>query len=94
MTKLANKTIIVTGGGGGIGGAACRRFSKEGGNVAVFDMNMEAAERVAAGIVADGGKAMAFRCDITNRAEVDAAVAAVTSPAGRASSGTSAICAG
>ncbi len=76
MSTLANKTIIVTGGGGGIGGAACRRFAKEGGKVAVFDMNMEAAERVAAGIVAEGGRAVAFHCDITNRTGVDAAVAA------------------
>lgn len=82
MAKMANKTIIVTGGGGGIGGAACRRFAKEGGNVAVFDMNMDAAERVAAGIVAEGGKAMAFRCDITDRTQVDAAVAAVDAKLG------------
>jgi 2-hydroxycyclohexanecarboxyl-CoA dehydrogenase len=82
MANMANKTIIVTGGGGGIGGATCARFAKEGGKVAVFDMNMEAAERVAAGIVAEGGKAVAFRCDITDRASVDAAVAATEAQLG------------
>jgi 2-hydroxycyclohexanecarboxyl-CoA dehydrogenase len=82
MANMTNKTIIVTGGGGGIGGATCRRFAKDGGKVAVFDMNIEAAERVAAGIVAAGGKAIAFRCDITDRASVDAAVAATESQLG------------
>jgi 2-hydroxycyclohexanecarboxyl-CoA dehydrogenase len=82
MANMTNRTIIVTGGGGGIGGATCARFAKEGGKVAVFDMNMEAAERVATGIVAKGGKAVAFRCDITDRTSVDAAVAAAESQLG------------
>ena len=75
MKRFDGKTVIVTGGGGGIGGAACRRFALEGGKVAVFDMNIEAAQRVASDIVAAGGLAAAFRCDITDRAEVDAALA-------------------
>jgi len=39
-------------------------------------MNLEAAQRVVADIVSAGGQAAAFRCDITDRAAVDAAVAA------------------
>jgi 2-hydroxycyclohexanecarboxyl-CoA dehydrogenase len=78
MQRFQDKTVIVTGGGGGIGGATCRRFAREGARVAVFDMNLDAAETVAAQIRADGGQgqAHAFRCDITDRAAVDAAVAA------------------
>lgn len=76
MQRFQDKTVIVTGGGGGIGGATCRRFAREGARVAVFDMNLDAAEAVAAQIRADGGQAQAFRCDITDRAAVDAAVAA------------------
>ena len=75
MQRFQNKTVIVTGGGGGIGGATCRRFGGEGASVAVFDLNLDAAEKVAAGIRAEGGRARAFRCDITDRASVDAAVA-------------------
>lgn len=82
MQGLDGKTVIVTGGGGGIGGATCRRFAQEGARVAVFDMNMEAAQRVVADIVAAGGTAAAFKCDITNRAEVDAAVAATEAKLG------------
>jgi 2-hydroxycyclohexanecarboxyl-CoA dehydrogenase len=74
--RFDNHTVIVTGGGGGIGGATCRRFAGEGASVAVFDLNLDAAEKVAAGIRAEGGRAQAFRCDITDRASVDAAVIA------------------
>jgi len=82
MQKLKDKTIIVTGGGGGIGGATCRRFALEGAKVAVFDMNSEAAEKVAADIRANGGQAAAFVCNITDRAQVDAAVAATEAQLG------------
>lgn len=82
MKKLENKTVIVTGGGGGIGGATCRRFAAEGAKVAVFDMNLEAAQRVADEIKTAGGIAQAFQCNITDRAEVDAAVAAAEAALG------------
>ena len=70
-----DKIVIVTGGGGGIGGASCRRFGAEGAKVAVFDLNLEAADAVAAAIRAEGGQARAFGCDITDRGQVDAALA-------------------
>jgi 2-hydroxycyclohexanecarboxyl-CoA dehydrogenase len=76
MQRFQDRTVVVTGGGGGIGGAACRRFAAEGARVAVFDLNLDAAEKVAVAIRAEGGRAQAFRCDITDRAGVDAAVAA------------------
>lgn len=71
------KAIIVTGGGGGIGGAVCSRFAQAGGKVAVCDLNEDAARVVADKIAADGGDALAVRCDITDRASVDAAIAQV-----------------
>ena len=82
MQRFDGKTVIVTGGGGGIGGATCRRFASEGAQVAVFDMNLEAAEKVAADIRAGGGQAAAFACNIPDRAQVDAAVAAAQTQLG------------
>ena len=82
MTGLAGQVVVVTGGGGGIGGATCKRFAKEGAKVAVFDMNLAAAQKVADEIQAAGGSAAAFACDITDRAAVDAAVAATESQLG------------
>jgi 2-hydroxycyclohexanecarboxyl-CoA dehydrogenase len=76
MQRFESKTVVVTGGGGGIGGATCRRFAREGAKVAVYDMNLDAAEKVAAAIRDEGGQAQAFRCDITDRASVDKAVEA------------------
>ena len=75
MTGFNGQVVVVTGGGGGIGGATCKRFAHEGAKVAVFDMNLVAAQKVVAEIQAAGGVAAAFACDITDRAAVDAAVA-------------------
>jgi 2-hydroxycyclohexanecarboxyl-CoA dehydrogenase len=76
MNRFDSRTVVVTGGGGGIGGATCKRFGAEGARVAVFDLNLEAAEKVASAIRAEGGQAQAFVCDITHRDSVDAAVQA------------------
>lgn len=82
MKRFEGKTVVVTGGGGGIGGATCRRFAREGAKVAIYDLNPEAAEKVAAQIREEGGQATAFRCDITDRSSVDAAVEATLAKLG------------
>ncbi len=82
MKRFENRTVVVTGGGGGIGGATCRRFGAEGARVAVLDLNADAAEATAAAIRAGDGQALALRCDITDRASVDTALAATASKLG------------
>ena len=82
MVRFGGKTIVLTGGGGGIGGATCKLFGADGAKVAVFDLNLDAAHKVASEIVAAGGVAEAFKCDIVDRASVDAAVAAVETKLG------------
>lgn len=82
MARLQNKTAVITGGGGGIGGATCRRFAQEGAKIAVFDLNLDAAEKVAGAIRDAGGTAEAVRCDIADRTSVDAAIATTTAKLG------------
>ncbi len=77
MGRLEGKVAIVTGGGGGIGGATCRRFAANGAIVAVFDVDVSAAQKVAEEIVGAGGSAQAIGCDITDRDAVDAGVTRV-----------------
>jgi len=82
MARFQGKAVVITGGGGGIGGATCKRFAGEGAKVAVFDLNLQAAEKIAADIRAAGGAAEAFQCDIASHAGVAAAVAAAEAKLG------------
>ncbi len=74
--RVANKSIIVTGAGGGIGEGIAKRLAAEGASVIVNDINVAAGEKVAAEIVAAGGKASFFAADVTKTDDVKALVQA------------------
>lgn len=82
MKGLENKVIIVTGGAGGIGSATCRRLAAEGAKVAIFDMNLDAANALADEIKAQNGHAIAIQCDITQNDVVNQAVTQVETELG------------
>ena len=84
MRGLKGKAVIVTGAGSGIGRAIAQRLGVEGLIVGVFDINRVAGAEVASAIEAEGGKAYAVACDITDYSQVVAAVAEFESQAGRA----------
>jgi 3-oxoacyl-[acyl-carrier protein] reductase len=71
--RLANKIALVTGAGSGFGEGIARTFAREGAKVVVADINEKAAREVAAAI---GKNAIAARADVSQRADVDAAVKA------------------
>ena len=48
-TRLAGKVAIVTGAASGIGAATATAFAREGARVVVADVNLEGAEKLAAG---------------------------------------------
>ena len=82
MKGLKDKVVIVTGGAGGIGSATCRRLAEEGAKVAIFDMNIEAAEKLAQEINHQNGQALAVQCDITQSDVVEQAVQQVETALG------------
>lgn len=82
MNPLDEKVAIVTGGGSGIGLAIASRLAADGAAAAVLDLNGEAADATAASVKADGGEAIGLAVDVTDRAGVEAAVAAVVDQLG------------
>jgi 3-oxoacyl-[acyl-carrier protein] reductase len=74
MDRLAHKTAFVTGGAAGFGEAIARRFVAEGARVLIADLDLVRAEALASELGAAHARAM--RCDVSKRADVDAAVAA------------------
>lgn len=77
-----SRTAVVTGGGRGIGLAISRRLALEGASVAVFERDGESGRAAAQQIGADGGRAVAYEVDVSDRGGVDAAVAEVRAELG------------
>jgi 3-oxoacyl-[acyl-carrier protein] reductase len=72
MTRLAGKVAVVTGGGSGFGEGIAHTFARQGAAVMVADLNLDAANRVAAAIRDAGGKAGAVRADVSQGDDVAA----------------------
>ena len=80
---LSGKVAAVTGGGGVLCGTMSRVLGKLGVKVAVLDLFEDAAKKVVDEIVAQGGEAVAVKCDVLDKAGVDAARDAVVERWGR-----------
>ncbi|MEZ0494417.1 SDR family NAD(P)-dependent oxidoreductase [Kineococcus sp. TBRC 1896] len=71
---FTGRTAFVTGGSAGMGEAAVRAFADAGANVAVVDVDAEAARTLADELRAQGRHVVAIGCDVTEEAQVAAAV--------------------
>lgn len=73
--RFAGKAVVITGAGKGLGRAAALAFAREGGAVAIGDLDEGAAAETVARIVAAGGKGVALRCDVRRAEDVKALMA-------------------
>jgi 3-oxoacyl-[acyl-carrier protein] reductase len=69
--RLKNQVAIVTGAASGFGAEIARSFVREGARVVIADLNEAGAQKVAAEI---GQAAVAVKCDVSQRADIDRAV--------------------
>ena len=81
--RFTDKVCIVTGGGSGIGRAACERFASEGGKIVVADINPAHGKDAVAAIVKSGAEAVFAKTDVSNSAEVQAAIQLAVTKWGR-----------
>jgi NAD(P)-dependent dehydrogenase (short-subunit alcohol dehydrogenase family) len=72
---LQDRTVVVTGAGGGIGRGIALACAANGANVIIAARRRETGDVVAGEIIAAGGQAVSMRCDVSVRADVEAAVA-------------------
>ena len=83
LFNLAGQVAVVTGGGGVLCSALSRALGKGGVKVAVLDLFPEAAQKVVDDIVAEGGEAIAVKCDVLDKASVETAKDVVVERFGR-----------
>jgi NAD(P)-dependent dehydrogenase (short-subunit alcohol dehydrogenase family) len=70
MFELTGKSAVITGGGSGIGKAVSTLFAKQGAQVHIIELDAGAARRTAGEIMAAGGKAASYSCDVSDQQAV------------------------
>lgn len=80
--RTHQRVAIVTGAARGIGAATAVRLAADGRAVAVLDLAEDACAATVERITAAGGRAVAVGCDVSDAAQVEAAVARVTDTLG------------
>ncbi|WP_367924210.1 SDR family oxidoreductase [uncultured Ruthenibacterium sp.] len=66
-TNLTGKVAVVTGAGGVLCSAFAKTLARAGAKVALLDLNEEAAQKFADEIVAEGGEAKAYKCNVLDK---------------------------
>ncbi len=83
LFDIRGKVAVVTGGAGVLCAAMCRALASAGAKVAILDIDLPAAERLAAEICSTNAEPLAVACDVLDKASVEAAAAKVVARFGR-----------
>jgi 3alpha(or 20beta)-hydroxysteroid dehydrogenase len=75
MDRLKGKTVLITGAAGGQGMAEARLFAQEGAALVLTDLATDKLDALVAELRSAGGQAVAFRHDVTDEDQWNAAVA-------------------
>ena len=75
MTDFNNKKVLITGSASGIGRLMALRIAARGGRLILWDLDEAHLAAVAGEIVAAGGQAAAYACNLAERASIEAAAA-------------------
>ncbi len=82
MSTTEQRVAVVTGAARGIGAATAVRLAAEGRAVAVIDLDEAACKDTVEKITAAGGRALTIGCDVSDEAQVEAAVARIAEELG------------
>jgi sorbose reductase len=82
LFSLRGKSALVTGGSSGIGKHVALAYAQAGAAVAIAGRHHETLQEVAAQITAEGGKAVAVTCDVTEAEQVNSMLDRVTDELG------------
>lgn len=82
--SFTGRTALVTGGARGVGAAVAREIHRGGGNVAVSDLDLDAARALASDLDPDGHTAIGLELDVRRKDHFEAALAAIVGRGWRA----------
>ncbi|MHC4509273.1 MAG: SDR family NAD(P)-dependent oxidoreductase, partial [Planctomycetota bacterium] len=83
LFDVKDKAIVITGGGGVLCSAMAVALAKAGARIAVLDLLEDAATMVADQIKAGGGRAVAVKCDVLDKKNLESARETVNAEFGR-----------
>ena len=66
-----SRIVVITGAGGVLCGSFAKALAKLGDKVALLDLNEEAAKKAADEIIADGGIAKAYKCNVLDKENIE-----------------------